>query len=35
MFILDEKFKHQTGCPYKPLLELKCKQIIGKKQTLY
>ena len=32
MFIRDEKFKHQIGCPHKPLLELKYKQVIGKKQ---
>ena len=26
-----KKFKHQIGCQYKPLLELKYKQVIGKK----
>ena len=25
--------KHQIGCQYKPLLELKYKQVIGKKQN--
>ena len=34
MFIWDEKkFKHQIGCQYKPLLELKYKQVIGKRKT--
>ena len=31
MFIWDEKFKHQIGCQGKPLLELKYKQVMGKK----
>ena len=34
MFIWDEKFKHQIGCQYKPLLELKYKQVIGKKHLI-
>ena len=28
-----KKFKHQIGCQYKPLLELKYKQVIGKRKT--
>ena len=35
MFIWDEKIKHQIGCQYKPLLELKYKQVIGKRKTPY
>ena len=34
MFIWDDKFIHQIGCQYKPLLELKHKQVIGKKTLL-
>ena len=29
-----KKFKHQIGCQHKPLLELKYKQVIGKKKHL-
>ena len=28
-----KKFNHHIGCQYKPLLELKYKQIIGKRKT--
>ena len=31
MFIWDDKFIHQIGCQYELLLELKYKQVIGKK----
>ena len=29
-----KNFKHQIGCQYKPLLELKYKQVIGKNTLL-
>ena len=29
-----KKFKHQIGCQYKPLLELKYIQVIGKRKHL-